>query len=150
MQTNRMIIDILKELYASEWLAAYQYRVSADLLKGVDSLGPVFDEFIKHYEEEIDHAKKLSDRLTQLGSKPIIYFKNLEKYSPCPYPKHLCEDNRILILESLKGELCAINSYKKAIEIIKECNDDVTYDILVDILEDEEEHKVDLVHALGS
>ena len=54
---------------------------------------------------------------------------------------------KALLEQNIKGEQCAINIYKELLETVKD-KDPITYNMFLDILEEEVEHEKDLQSIL--
>jgi bacterioferritin len=141
MDVNKLV-ELLNKAYADEWLAYYQYWVGAKVAKG-PMRGAVVSELMEHAEEELKHAEMLTERIMQLGGTPIIKPEDWYKMTNCGYDAPEDPSVEVLVQQNIKGEQCAIGVYKNLIETIKD-TDPVTYNIIVDILEDEVEHEEDL------
>jgi bacterioferritin len=141
MDVNKLV-ELLNKAYADEWLAYYQYWVGAKVAKG-PMRGAVVSELMEHAEEELKHAEMLTERMMQLGGTPIIKPEDWYKMTNCGYDAPEDPSVEALVQQNIKGEQCAIGVYKNLIETIKD-TDPVTYNIIVDILEDEVEHEEDL------
>jgi bacterioferritin len=141
MDVNKLV-ELLNKAYADEWLAYYQYWVGAKVAKG-PMRGAVVSELMEHAEEELKHAEMLTERMMQLGGTPIIKPEDWYKMTNCGYDAPEDPSVEALVQQNIKGEQCAIGVYRNLIETIKD-KDPVTYNIIVDILEDEVEHEEDL------
>jgi bacterioferritin len=136
------LIKLLNKAFADEWLAYYQYWIGAKIAKG-PMRGAVASELEEHAGEELKHAEMLTERIIQLGGTPILKPEDWYKMTNCgyetpedPYVKSILEQN-------IEGEQCAIDVYKKLLETVKD-KDPVTYNMILEILEDEVEHEEDL------
>lgn len=136
------LITMLNKAYADEWLAYYQYWVGAKIAVGVPREA-VVAELTQHATDELRHAGMVADRIIQLGGKILLEPKEWYSHTNCGYEKPDNPDLRVLLDQNIKGEQCAISVYKKLIDYTKD-KDPVTYDISLQILEDEIEHEEDL------
>ncbi len=136
------IVKLLNQAFASEWLAYYQYWLGAQIASG-PLKGEVIAELSSHADEELGHAKLLSDRIIILGGTPVLNPKSWFELSPCEFLDP--DDDYVLELvrQNLKGERCAIAAYNKLMNVVKDI-DSVTFEMVVDILADEEQHEEDL------
>ena len=80
------LIKFLNKAYADEWLAYYQYWVGAKVAQGL-LRGPVAAELEEHASDELKHAGMLTERILQLGGKPLIDPKDWHKETNCGYDK---------------------------------------------------------------
>ena len=107
----------------------------------------VIAELMQHAADELRHADMVSNRIIQLGGTPLTTPEKWFKWTNCGYD---APDNPFVekILEqNISGEQCAISTYNSIIEEIG-LKDPVTYNIAVQILEDEVEHEEDLQSLL--
>lgn len=136
------IIELLEKAYADEWLAYYQYWVGAKVVKGPMKDG-VIAELTQHAADELRHATMVADRLLQLGSNPITHPKDWLAKTNCGYDEPIDPFVKKIIDQNIQGEQCAISVYKKIMEITEKI-DTVTYNMALQILQDEVEHEEDL------
>jgi len=136
------ILELLNNALADEWLAYYQYWVGAKVVVG-PMKGEVEAELIEHANDELRHADMLVERILQLGGTPIIDPKEWYKKTNCGYEPPSDPDVWKILDQNIKGEQCAISVYSKLLKETMQI-DPVTYQIIVEILRDEEEHEEDL------
>ncbi len=141
------LLKMLNKAYADEWLAYYQYWVGAKVAVG-RMRGIVAGELEEHAGEELKHAVMLTERIITLGGTPLLTPQDLLKESGCGYDAPSNPDTRKLVEQNIKGEQCAIMTYKKILDFV-EGKDPVTYHIILEILEDEIEHEEDLEALLA-
>jgi len=136
------VIELLNKALADEWLAYYQYWIGAKIAKG--PMRPsVAEELEQHAGEELSHAGKLVERIIQLGGTPILSPEEWFKKTNCGYDKPSDANVMVLLKQNIKGEQCAIETYKKIAEIVQG-KDLMTFHLVLEILEDEVEHEEDL------
>jgi bacterioferritin len=140
------LIDQLNRAYADEWLAYYQYWVSAKTARGWRREA-VAREFEEHAGDELKHAGMLADRIIQLGGSPITNMLELNDKANCKYVNPSDPDTIALLNQGVDGERCAIEVYNKMLEELKD-KDWLTFHILVEILEDEVDHEEDFQSTL--
>ena len=138
----KQLIKLLNKAFADEWLAYFQYWIGAKVVKG-PMKEAVIAELTQHAADELRHADMLSTRIIQLGGTPVAEPKEWYKHTNCgydapdnPFVKNVLEQN-------IKGEQCAIMTYKRLVKLTA-VNDPVTYNIVLQILQDEVEHEEDL------
>jgi bacterioferritin len=136
------LVERLNSALADEWLAYYQYWIGAQVVKGL-MRGMVAQELMEHAGEELEHAEKLTTRIVQLGGTPLLSPKDWFIQSTCGYEAPTNMHTRPVVEQNLKGERCAIGVYSKLMKEVKD-SDPMTYGILFEILQDEEEHEEDL------
>lgn len=132
--------DIIKDLntaYSDEWLAHYQYWLTAKWIRGIDAdtLAPVLEQ---QSLDELGHAKKLAKRIIQLGGAPVMNPSELLQRAGCGYkePPKDRTDLKQVIQDVLNAEACAITFYSSMVEKYR-TTDLVTHEIFEDLLRDE-------------
>lgn len=138
----KKIIKLLNKAYADEWLAYYQYTIGALVAKG-PMRGAVVAELSEHAADELKHANELAERIMQLGGTPLLDPRDWFKETNCDYDAPKDPNVKKLLKQNIKGEQCAIETYQKLAELVKG-KDDITYHIVLEIMEDEVEHEEDL------
>jgi len=136
------LLKLLNKAFADEWLAYYQYWVGAKVAKGL-MRGPVVAELEEHAGDELKHAGMLTERIIQLGGIPILKPDDWYKMTNCGYEAPEDPNVRAVLKQNIKGEQCAIDVYTSLLETVKD-KDPVTYNMVLEILEDEVEHEEDL------
>ncbi len=137
----KTLIELLKNAYADEWLAYYQYWVSAQIVKG-RRRNEVVSELTEHAGDELRHAEMLSERIMHLGGTPITNITELNEKANCKYADPANPDSVEILKQVIDGERCAIDVYNKLLDILRH-KDPVTYHVILEILEDEIEHEED-------
>ncbi len=136
------VLELLSKAFADEWLAYYQYWIGAKVVQG-----PMKDaaiaELLQHAADELRHADMLTTRIIQLGGKPISSPLDWFTLSNCGYASPDDPFVKKILEQNIAGEQCAINVYNSIIEEIG-MKDPVTYNLAVQILQDEVEHEEDL------
>ncbi len=142
------LIKLLNKALADEWLAYYQYWIGARVIEGPMS-SAVIGELEEHAEDELRHADMLVERIVQLGGTPLLKPEDWYKDTNCGYEAP--EDFFVLkiLKQNIKGEQCAIETYDKLVELTAG-KDIVTYNMVVEIMEDEVEHEEDLEVILNN
>ena len=143
---RKKLIELLNKAYADEWLAYYQYWVGSKVASG-PLHSAVAVELAEHAQEELNHANMLADRILKLGGIPLLEPKDWYEKANCGYEIPSNSNAKILVEQNLKGERCAIEVYKKLLDLIKG-KDLITERIVLQILEDEVEHEEDLENIL--
>lgn len=136
------LLGLLRRAYCDEWLAYYQYWLGAKLVKGPmkDAVGA---ELLLHATEELAHADMLTMRIIQLGGTPVTAPQGWYQHSNCGYDAPDDPFVRVLLEQNIKGEQCAIDTYKRLMDITRD-KDPVTYNMILTILGQEVEHEEDL------
>lgn len=141
------LTELLNKAFADEWLAYYQYWVGAKVVRG-PMRGVVVAELEEHAQDELKHAGMLTERMIQLGGTPILKPQDWYKMTNCGYDAPEDSSVRAVLEQNIKGEQCAIEVYKHMLETTKD-KDQITYNMILEILEDEVEHEEDLQTILG-
>ena len=136
------IVTLLNKAFADEWLAYYQYWVGAKVARG-QMRNAVVAELEQHAGEELKHAGMLTERIIQLGGTPILKPEDWYKQTNCGYDAPEDPSVKALLKQNIKGEQCAIETYKKLAESTHG-KDTVTHHLALEIMKDELEHEEDL------
>ena len=137
-----VLLKLLNQAYASEWLAYYQYWLGAKVIKG-PMKDAVAAELTLHATEELNHATLVSGRIIQLGGTPALSPRDWFELSPCKYDAPSDPYVAVLLDQNIAGEQCAISTYKALMDATKD-KDMVTYNLALTILTQEVEHEEDL------
>jgi bacterioferritin len=105
--------------------------------------GAVVAELEEHATEELEHAGQLVERILQLGGTPVLSPEGWYKVTNCGYNAPSDPQVKKLLEQNIKGEQCAIEVYQKLSKMLKD-KDCITYQLVLEILEDEVEHEDDL------
>ncbi|NMB98654.1 MAG: ferritin [Thermoanaerobaculaceae bacterium] len=136
------LIALLNKAFSDEWLAYYQYWIGAKVVRG-PMKEAVIAELTQHAADELRHAEMIALRIIQLGGTPVTKPEEWYKFSGCGYD---APDNpfvKEILEQNIKGEQCAITTYKNLVNLTNG-KDPVTYNIALQILQDEVEHEEDL------
>ena len=136
------LIKLLNKAFADEWLAYYQYWAGAQLVKG-PMKSAVVTELNEHAQDELEHAERLSKRIIQLGGTPLLEPKEFYEYTNCGITPPTDPQVRTLLEQNIKGEQCAIDVYNQLLKMTKD-KDEVTNNLMLELMEDEMEHEHDL------
>ncbi len=133
--------EFIKELNKDlewEYAAAVQYVQHAAQITG-----PEYDSIAKeltvHSNEEMAHAQKVSEMISDLGGIPTI---DVEK-------RWVSDSSKVMLEQDLEGEELAISRYKERVSQAESLGEYGIRRSLEDILMDEEEHRRDLLSSLG-
>lgn len=136
------VIELLNRAFADEWLAYYQYWLGARVVSG-PMKDAVITELMEHAADELRHAEMVSNRIIQLGGTPLTTPKLWFDKTNCGYDAPEDPFVKAIIEQNIKGEQCAIDVYH-ALLAETGMKDPVTYNMAVQILQDEVEHEEDL------
>lgn len=137
------VITLLNKALADEWLAYYQYWIGAQVIEGAMK-SAVIEELEEHANDELRHAKMLSERIVQLGGIPILEPKTWYECSNCGYAAPNDFHEKKIVDQNIHGERCAIRVYKELLDLVKSF-DSQTHKMIQEVLNDEIEHEQDLV-----
>ena len=138
----KKLIQVLNKAFSDEWLAYYQYWIGAKVVKG-PMKEAVIAELTEHAADELRHADMLATRILQLGGTPVTEPKEWYKLTNCGYDAPEDPFVKAVLDQNIKGEQCAIMTYKNLLNYTLN-KDPVTYNIVLQILQDEVEHEEDL------
>ena len=136
------LVGILNKAFSDEWLAHYQYWIGAKVVKG-PMKEAVIAELVQHAADELRHADMLAMRIIQLGGTPVTEPKEWYKLSTCGYDAPKIPFVKDVLAQNIRGEQCAIMTYKQLLNLTMG-KDPVTYNTVLQILQDEVEHEEDL------
>jgi bacterioferritin len=136
------LLTLLNRAFADEWLAYYQYWLGAKVVKG-PMKEAVIAELLQHATDELRHADMIAGRIIQLGGTPVTEPKKWYDVTGCGYDAPNDPFVEAILEQNIKGERCAIGFYKKLLEATQG-KDPVTYNIDLQILQDEVAHEEDL------
>ena len=138
-KTREEVLHQLRRAYCDEWLAYIQYWTAAQVVKGF-TRGATVCELMENAEEELGHARKLADRIQALcGEIPISPQEILENCN-CAFVAPADPCGYRILCQSIASERCAIAVYKRILKMLGD-RDPVTSRLILEILEDEEEHE---------
>lgn len=135
------ILNMLNKALADEWLAAYQYWVCLNMVRG-EGRSDVMPEYEQHYKDEMEHVEMVMLRIKELGGTPITSPSSwIEMANPWTEVKTTDVEEQLKI--TIKAEEDAIAYYEEIIKVCKN-KDEVTMRLCRSILSDETEHLYDL------
>ena len=132
-------IIMLNKAYADEWLAFMQYTAAAKLVKGIIRKD-VEEQLLEHANEELEHAHKLSRRIIQMGGTILQSPEDFISEANCSFMKVTDSCVMAVVEQTIASERCAIAVYKRLMEQTHG-RDQVTYHLVMGILNDELEHE---------
>ena len=128
------VIEDLNSAYADEWLAHFQYFLFAQVMDGINA-EILKKELEQQSLDELGHAKKLGDRILQLGGTPTTKVTEVSTCGFTPPPQDRSDLKRFVELV-IEGERCAIEKYNRLAKKYH-MKDLVTHEIFEDLLTDE-------------
>ena len=138
----QQLLSVLNKAFADEWLAYYQYWLGAKVAKG-PMKEAVIAELLQHATDELRHADMVAARIIQLGGTPVTEPKKWYEVTSCGYEAPDDPFVAAILKQNIQGERCAIGFYKRLLDITQG-KDPVTYNMVLQILQDEVEHEEDL------
>jgi bacterioferritin len=138
------VLRMLNEALATELVCVLRYRHDYYMARGLKA-HIAADELLEHATQELEHADRLAERITQLGGEPDMNPSTLLDRSHSEY--RIGRTLQEIIKENLVAERIAIDSYR---EMARYCGegDPTTRRMLEEILAVEEEHADDLANLL--
>lgn len=140
------VVELLNKAFSDEWLAYYQYWLGAKLVAG-PMKDAVIAELMQHAADELRHADMVSNRIIQLGGTPVTTPKGWYDHTNCGYDEPADPFVKRILEQNIAGEQCAISVYNSLIEEVG-LKDPVTYNMALQILQDEVVHEEDLQNLL--
>ncbi|MBH5338262.1 bacterioferritin [Streptomyces pactum] len=141
------VIGILNDVIATEvvcWLRYTRHAISAS---GIDR-AQVSAEFTEHAAEEMQHAVRAAERVSQLGGDPDFDPATLTRRAHTDYTTPPDGELKTMLENNLLAERIVISTYQEIIRWLGD-SDPTTRRLMESILEEEEEHADDLVDLLG-
>ncbi|UCC95613.1 MAG: ferritin-like domain-containing protein [Candidatus Omnitrophota bacterium] len=138
----KKVLELLNKAFADEWLAYYQYWLGSKVVSG-PMKDAVIAELMQHAADELRHADMVTTRIIQLGGTPLLSPQEWVKHTNCGYDAPKDPFVQRILEQNIKGEQCAISVYNKMIQEVG-MKDPVTYNMAIQILQDEVEHEEDL------
>ena len=140
------ILDTLKQLINGELAAAIQYKIAAESLVGTGNFAYIQSHCAEHSEEEFDHYQLLVAALMQRGgSADFTIQASANDALPATEELESADVNYIKGFFA-RAEDNAIKAYVAFHEEIKD-SDPGLDDIILGIIEDEREHKLDFTRV---
>ncbi|MBI4332236.1 MAG: ferritin [Chloroflexi bacterium] len=135
------LVEDLNRAFCDEWLAFYQYWLSARLVGGPQSPS-LAAAFRKAAASELEHAGELADRITQLGGTPLMNPGQWQEKANCSYsePPDDPREWKEMVKNASDGEVCAIEVYQGLAKKVRD-GDPVTFNLIVHILAEEVGHE---------
>ncbi len=103
----------------------------------------VIAELLQHAGDELRHADMVATRIIQLGGTPVTEPKKWYEVTSCGYDAPNDPFVATILKQNIQGERCAIGFYKRLLDATQ-AKDPVTYNIVLQILQDEVAHEEDL------
>jgi bacterioferritin len=130
MKGNEKILAVLNELLAEELTAISQYMVHSEMCANW-GYGKLHEAIEAQAKDEMHHAEWLIGRIIFLEGAPIV-----SKLSPIRVGRNVPE----IVGNDREAEVAAVRAYNAAITLAHQVEDQVSVDLLTQILKDEEKH----------
>jgi bacterioferritin len=137
---REVVLRLLNEALATELVCVLRYRRHYFMATGALAEA-IKGEFLKHSQEEQQHADQLAERIVQLGGQPNLNPHGMLDRSHSEYVDG--ETLADMVEEDLIAERVAIESYREIIQYIAE-KDTTTRRLFESILAVEEQHAEEL------
>lgn len=143
------LIGELKKAYLDELLAFYSYWITAIVAEGFHG-EELAEHFKEEAEDELGHARRLAERILELGGDPVVHPSQWEAGANAPWtaPRANRADAEGMLADQLKAEASAIETYNRIAKMTFG-KDPVTYNLVTELLADEVRHEEFLENLLG-
>src|SRR5688572_30112448 len=132
------IIRGLNEDLAREYKAIIQYVVFSSTLKGAE-YGEIAQQLKEHASQELAHALVVAKQIDYLGGDPTMKNEDAE-YS---------QDSKTMLEIDLRAEQATIKNYRERIRQAERAGEFALSETLRGIIQQEQDHEIDLKDALG-
>jgi bacterioferritin len=136
--TRDEMIKLLNDDLEREYQAIIAYTVYSKAIKGA-AYTAIADELEKHAGEELQHALKISQQVDYFGGMPATRPKEVKT-------SEKAED---MLRFDLENERETIRNYRQRIRQADAMGEFALSEVLRGIIEQEQEHLIDLADALG-
>lgn len=136
--TREQLIQGLQDDLAREYKAVIQYVIFSQKLDGARYMD-IASELEKHAHEELDHALAVARQLDYFGEYPVHQ----------PKPVQVSEENEDMLWFDLQAEDDTVRNYRERIRQAEELEEYALAEVLQGIVQQEQDHQIDLATALG-
>ncbi|HXO19939.1 MAG TPA: ferritin-like domain-containing protein [Thermoanaerobaculia bacterium] len=136
--TRDRLVALLNEDLAREYQAIIAYVVYSQTLKGAAYMN-IADELVKHAGQELEHALLLAKQIDYLGAQPAVV----------PKPVRTSEKAEEMLRFDLENENETVRNYRERVRQAEALGEYALAEDLRQILQQEQEHQIDLATALG-
>ncbi len=140
------VIEVLNDALATELVCVLRYKAHYYRASGL-AASSIADEFLEHANEELGHADRIAERITQLQGNPNLNPSELSSRAHSTYDDAAAVKD--MLLEDLVAERIAIETYTEIARWLGD-TDSTTRIMIEEILAVEEEHADDLLSLLVS
>jgi bacterioferritin len=136
--TRDQLIQGLQDDIAREYKAIIQYIIFSQKLDTARFMN-IADQLAQHAHQELDHALAIARQLDYFGEYPVHE----------PKPIDVSEDNEGMLRLDLQAEDDTIRNYRDRIRQADALGEYALGEVLRGIVEQEQDHQIDLATALG-
>ena len=138
MSSNHQTVEMLQQAYMMELETVANYLANSVHLDGIQA-EEIKRALAADVTEELGHARRLADRMKQLGGR-VPGSLELKQTQELLQPPEEATDVESVIDGVLEAEEEAIAHYRKIIEAT-DGSDFVTQDLAITLMADEEQHR---------
>lgn len=136
--TRDELANLLNEDLAREYQAIIAYVVYSQVLKGAEYQW-IAEQLEEHARQELEHALTIARQIDYLGHMPVVD----------PKPVRTSEDPREMLRFDLDNENDTVRFYTERIRQCEMLGEFAMADQIREIIEEEQDHQIDLATALG-
>ena len=136
--TREQLIQGLQDDIAREYKAIIQYIIFSQKLDTARFMN-IADQLTEHAHQELDHALAIARQLDYFGAYPVHE----------PKPVEVSQDNEGMLRLDLQAEDDTIRNYRERIRQADALGEYALGEVLRGIVEQEQDHQIDLASALG-
>ncbi|MEO7218073.1 MAG: ferritin-like domain-containing protein [Gemmatimonadaceae bacterium] len=136
--TREQLIQGLQDDIAREYKAIIQYIIFSQKLDTARFMN-IADQLAEHAHQELDHALAIARQLDYFGEYPVHEPKRIE----------VSKDNEGMLRLDLEAEDDTIKNYRERIRQADALGEYALGEVLRGIVEQEQDHQIDLASALG-
>ncbi|MFC7235019.1 ferritin-like domain-containing protein [Halosegnis marinus] len=139
--SSQRVTELLRKAYSDEMETVMNYTTNSIVLDGVRA-EEIKESLQADIQEELNHAQRLGRRLKVLDEKP----PGSAEFTASQHSLQPPEDTTdvLSVIEGvLDAENDAIETYRELIDAAEAADDPVTEDLAVEILGDEESHRME-------
>ena len=135
---NDRLVDLLQQARGDELETVINYQTNAIALAGIEAQ-EVADSLREDVQEELGHASRIGERISQLGGQPQGSY-SIDMTQESLQPPERSTDVLAVIDGVIEAESDAVSAYRELIDAAEEADDPVTEDLAAELLADEEKH----------
>jgi bacterioferritin len=136
--TREELIGLLNEDLSREYQAIIAYVNYSQVLKGAAYMD-IASELELHAKEELNHALRIAKQIDYLGGEPTV----------TPKPVKTSKKAEDMLRFDLDNEVETLRNYRDRIRQAEGLGEFALCEVLREIIEQEQEHAIDLATALG-